>query len=128
MATDNSATQRHRPERRRAVRLDVLDHMDGQIVIFNLAVKPRDISLGGIATESVVPIPVGSRHLLRLTTLSGRELVVAGTVTHQRSVEGADGMTRFVTGFAFADDVARADIAALIDAVLADAVPTDSRA
>jgi hypothetical protein len=128
IANSHSSRLHRGPDRRQSVRLDVLDQLDGQVVIFNLPVKPRDISLGGISTESVVPIPVGSRHLLRLTTHSGRELVVTASVTHQRSVDGPDGRTRFVTGFAFADATAADEIAALIDTLLAEAVIADSPA
>jgi len=130
MTSDNTGAQplRRVPDRRQSVRLDVLDQLDGQVLIFNLPVRVRDIGTGGIATESVVPIPVGSRHLLRLTTSSGRQLVVSGRVSHQRSVEFPDGITRFVTGFAFVDDSASDEIAALIESLLADSVPVDSPA
>jgi hypothetical protein len=92
------------PERRQAVRLDVLDQLDGQIVMFNIPVRLRDISTGGLATEGAIPFTIGSRHLLRLTTPTGAHVVVAAMVAHQRISEADDGRSLFVTGFTFVDD------------------------
>ncbi len=111
------------PERRQSVRLDVLDQLDGHVLFFNLPVKLRDISAGGIATESIVEIPVGARHLLRFTTPAGKQIVVAARVTHHRPAQFPDGTSRFVTGFAFLDETAGETIAALMDATLGDPQP-----
>jgi hypothetical protein len=51
-----------------------------------------------------MPFVVGSRHLLRLTTPSGVEIVIAATVSHQRPVAPPTGLPQFVTGFAFVTD------------------------
>ena len=92
------------PDRRNSLRLDVLDRLDGQVVMCNIPIRLRDISAGGVATESAMPFPIGSRHLLRLTTPGGVEVMVTGTVIHQRPAWPPMGGQQFVTGFAFVDD------------------------
>ncbi len=91
-------------DRRRSARLDVLDQLDGQLVMYNIPVRLRDISEGGVATESAIALPIRSKHLLRLTTPAGVEVMIAGTVMHQRLSVSAMGRRVFVTGFEFADD------------------------
>jgi hypothetical protein len=112
-------------DRRRSVRLDVLDHLNGQVVMFNVPVRCRDIGAGGVATESAMSFVVGSRHLLRLTTPSGVEIVIAATVTHQRPVASPTGLSQFVTGFAFVTDrdpKTAHDVERLLGALQAEAV------
>jgi hypothetical protein len=91
------------PDRRKSVRLDVLDQLDGRVVMYNIPIKVRDISEGGVATESAIPFPAGSRHLLRLTAWTGVEIVIAGTVVH--GMTASQGARRvFLTGFQFVPD------------------------
>jgi hypothetical protein len=107
-------------ERRQFIRLDVLDRLDGQIVMFNIPLRLRDISAGGLATESSVPFAIGSEQLLRLTTAEGVEVQITGIVTHQRITDSESGPPSYVTGFRFVEDpdgkTAR-DIQVLLDAV-----------
>ena len=89
--------------------------------MFNLRVRVRDISAGGVATESAMPFTVGSRHLLKFTTGSGAEVVLTATVV--RGMGASAGPRRvFLTGFEFAAESPRAaaDIQRLLDAVKAD--------
>ena len=107
-------------ERRTSLRLDVLDQLDGQVVMFNVPVRLRDISAGGLSTESTVPFSIGSRQLLRLTTPAGVEVLIAGVVTHQRISESETGPAQYVTGFRFLeepDGTTTKDIQTLLDAV-----------
>ena len=110
-------------ERRKSLRLDVLDQLDGQIVMFNIAVRLRDISAGGLSTESTVPFSIGSRQLLRLTTPAGVEVLITGIVTHQRISDSETGPPRYVTGFKFLeepDGSTSKDVETLLDAVRAE--------
>jgi hypothetical protein len=110
------------PDRRKSVRLDVLDQLDGRVVMYNVPIKIRDISEGGVATESAMPFQVGSRHLLRFTTGSGVEVVLTGAVVH--GMGASSGSRRvFVTGFKFVDarsTKAAADIQLLLNAISAE--------
>ncbi len=89
--------------RHESVRLDVLDRLDGQVVMFNLPVTLRDLGASRIVTESPVPIPIGNHHVLRFTTSDGDELVITAAVTHQRAVDPPGGLPHFVTGFALTE-------------------------
>ena len=109
------------PDRRMSVRLDVLDQLDGRVVMYNIPIRVRDISAGGVATESAIPFPIGSRHLLRFTTADGVEVLIAGKVIH--GMAAAMGARRlFLTGFEFVNGKSpktAGDIERLLDAVRA---------
>ncbi len=107
------------PDRRRSVRLDVLDQLDGRVVMYNIPIRVRDISAGGVATESAIPFTVGTRHRLRFTTTDGVEVLITGAVAH--GMAAAAGNRRlFLTGFEFVNaksERAAADIEVLLNAV-----------
>lgn len=107
------------PDRRRSVRLDVLDQLDGRVVMYNVPIRVRDISAGGVATESAIPFPIGSRHLLRFTMADGGQVLIAATVIH--GMGAASGTRRlFLIGFEFVNGKSRptaGDIGRLLDAV-----------
>jgi hypothetical protein len=85
----------------------------------------RNLGLGGFSTESIVSFPLGARHEFRFTIAGGVEIHIGAVVMHRRPAYTVNGLTCFITGFAFLHDPAR-DTAADIRTLLAAAAsPAD---
>ena len=123
--TERRATPRLVTERRAGRRLDVPDHLHGEVIAFPVPISLRNLGLGGFSTESIMPFPLGARHEFRFTIAGGVEIDVGAVVIHRRPAYTVDGLTCFITGFAFLHDPVR-DTAADIRTLLAAAAsPAD---
>lgn len=111
--------------RRSTPRLEVLGRLHGQIVSLDVPIAIGNIGLGGFSAESVMPFPLGARHQFRFTTARPVEVNIRAVVVHRRPAYSPDGLTYFITGFAFVHDPMR-DTAGDIRLLLASMVPDAS--
>ena len=91
-------------DRRSTPRLEVLGRLHGHLVSLDVPITIGNLGLGGFSAESVMPFPLGARHQFRFTTDTGGEVNIQAVVVHRRPGYSADGLTFFVTGFAFVHD------------------------
>lgn len=91
-------------DRRSTPRLEVLGRLHGRLVSLDVPISVANVGLGGFSAESVMPFPLGARHHFRFTTDRGVEVNIRAVVVHRRPGYSADGLTFFVTGFAFVHD------------------------
>ena len=78
--------------------------MHGHVGSLNVAVKVREMSLGGLSMETSVPFQVGARHSFSLTLGDGASVLLTGDVVYSRESKAADGSILYVTGVKFVDD------------------------
>ena len=109
-------------DRRSAPRLEVLGRLHGHLVSLDVPITIGNLGLGGFSAESVMPFPLGARHRFRFTTNTGGEVNIQAVVVHRRPGYSADGLTFFVTGFAFVHDPVH-DTAGDIRLLLASMTP-----
>jgi hypothetical protein len=109
-------------DRRSTPRLAVLGRLHGHLVSLDVPITIGNLGLGGFSAESVMPFPLGARHQFRFTTDTGGEVNIQAVVVHRRPGYSADGLTFFVTGFAFVHDPAH-DTAGDIRLLLASMTP-----
>jgi len=122
--TERPATSRVVTERRAAPRVDVLGQLYGQAISPQVPLSVRNIGLGGFSTESLVPFPLGAQHDFRFAVAGHVAVQIRAVVIHRRPSYSADGLTAFVTGFAFVHDALH-DTAADIRMLLAAATVSD---
>lgn len=105
-------------ERRRSPRVDLLGLVSGRLLTAGTEVVVRDMSLGGLATETPFQLERGSIHDLRLTLGDGAAVDLRARVMHSRNIAPEGETERFFTGWQFVDEN---DVPTLGD-VLNDAV------
>lgn len=103
-------------DRRRAARVEVLDHLHGFSVAMKVPIVVREASSSGFSIESPVPFPAGSRHEFRFTTAEGQQVVVEAQSVHTMRVNHPDARPLYVTGFEF-DHAERAQVRVIQDLV-----------
>ena len=91
-------------DRRSTPRLEVLGRLHGHLVSLDVPITLGNVGLGGFSAERVMPFPLGARHQFRFTTDRGVEVNIRAVVVHRRPGYSADGLTFFITGFAFVHD------------------------
>ena len=91
-------------ERRRSPRVEIQGRVSGRLLPPGTSVVVREMSLGGLATETSFPFERGVVHELQLTLGDGAAIDLQARVMHSRNI-AADGQTPvFLTGFQFIDD------------------------
>jgi hypothetical protein len=91
-------------ERRHSPRIEILGRLHGHTVAFDVPVEVREISLGGMAVETGIPLVEGAVHEFLLTLGDGSTVELTGRVMHSRLVsEEADPQT-YVSGVQFLDE------------------------
>jgi hypothetical protein len=91
-------------ERRRSPRVELLGLVSGRLLRPGTAVVVRDMSLGGLATETPFPFERGSIHDLQLTLGDGAAVDLRARVMHCRNIAGDGEEPKYFTGFQFVDD------------------------
>ncbi len=91
-------------ERRRSPRVDLLGLVSGRLLTAGTEVVVRDMSIGGLATETPFPLERGSIHDLRLTLGDGAAVDLRARVQHCRNIAADGEAPRYFTGFQFVDD------------------------
>jgi hypothetical protein len=104
-------------ERRRAPRVAILGRVHGHVASLDVAVKVREMSLGGLSMETAFAFPVGALHEFSLTLGDGASVQLKGRVVYSRETPSAGGGTTYVTGVQFVDDEP-ADGTATVDAII----------
>ena len=106
--------------RRSDIRLQVLGHLYGHVVPFDVPLAVQNISAGGFAVDSPIPFYSGTSHRFRFTTNAGRTIMVRAQTAHCLRVRTPEGETRYLAGFEFVcepdNDQAHESVAALLDA------------
>src|SRR5688572_16663260 len=102
--TRGSTTAKQVGERRRSPRLQILGHLHGHAVSMNVDVKIREISLGGMAIETLFAFPIGAVHEFRLELADGSNTQLLGRVVHCWPELRAGAQTLFITGVAFIEE------------------------
>lgn len=91
-------------ERRRSPRIELMGRLDGHSASLDLSVKVVQMSVGGMAIETAVPLPAGTVHVFRLTLGDDSTTDLSGRIMHSRNT-APDGATPvFRTGVQFVDD------------------------
>jgi hypothetical protein len=76
----------------------------GRTVEGQTDVTVLEMSLGGMAVETVLELPVGARHDFQLTLGDGAVVPLVGRVRHCRNVAEPGAEPRFVSGIEFSDE------------------------
>jgi hypothetical protein len=92
-----------RSERRHSPRVEILGKLHGHTVAFEVPVLVREISLGGMAVETEIPLVDGSVHEFQLTLGDGSTVELVGRVMHTRLIS-EEGSPAYVSGIQFVDD------------------------
>ena len=91
-------------DRRRSPRVELLGLVSGRLLRPGTAVVVRDMSLGGIATETPFPFERGTVHDLQLTLGDGAAVDLRARVMHCRNIAAEGEEPKYFTGFQFVDD------------------------
>jgi hypothetical protein len=109
IVTDTAASTSQEPtamgrDRRRSPRVELLGLVSGRLLRPGTAVVVRDMSLGGLATETPFPLERGSVHDLQLTLGDGAAVDLRARVMHCRNIAADGEEPKYFTGFQFVDD------------------------
>ena len=91
-------------ERRRSPRIQILGKVHGHVASLDLAVKVREMSLGGLSMETSVPFPVGAKHDFSLTLGDGAAVQLTGEIVYSREIAAADGSKLWLSGVQFINE------------------------
>ena len=92
-------------ERRRSPRVELRGLVSGRLLHQpGMDVVVRDMSLGGLATETSCPFERGAIHELQLTLGDGAAVDLRARVMHCRNIAGPGEPPRYFTGFQFVDE------------------------
>jgi hypothetical protein len=100
------AASSHRPSakassRRRSPRAPVVVEIQGREVALDIAVRVRDVGLGGFAVESPLPFATGSKHTFQFWSSDGRTTMTTAECRHCTAEPPRHGQAVYVAGFAF---------------------------
>jgi hypothetical protein len=98
-------------ERRRSPRVELLGLVSGRLLQPGTAVVVRDMSIGGLATETPFPFERGTVHDLQLTLGDGAAVDLRARVMHCRNIAAEGEEPRYFTGFQFVDEEGGEDVA-----------------
>jgi hypothetical protein len=90
-------------ERRHSPRIEILGKLHGHTVAFDVPVLVREISLGGMAVETQIPLVQGSVHEFLLTLGDGSTVELVGRIMHSRLMS-QEGDPSYVSGVQFVDE------------------------
>lgn len=91
-------------ERRRSPRVELLGLVSGRLLRPGTPIVVRDMSLGGLATETPFPFERGTIQELQLTLGDGAAVDLRARVMHCRNIAAEGEQPRYFTGFQFVDD------------------------
>ncbi len=91
-------------ERRRSPRVELLGLVSGRLLRPGTAIVVRDMSLGGLATETPFPFERGTVHDLQLTLGDGAAVDLRARVMHCRNIAADGEEPKYFTGFQFVDE------------------------
>ena len=98
-------------ERRRSPRVELLGLVSGRLLQPGTSVVVRDMSLGGLATETPFPFERGTIHDLQLTLGDGAAVDLRARVMHCRNIAAEGEEPKYFTGFQFVDEEGGEDVA-----------------
>ena len=96
-------------ERRRSPRMQLVDALSGRTTAGATPLRVRDFSLGGMAVEVGVEMPVGSLHGFLLQLGDGSLVELTGRVVRCRELSAPGEPPLFSCGIQFVDDDASGD-------------------
>jgi hypothetical protein len=91
-------------ERRKHPRFLAAGRITAHLIDRDLAVRVRDIGLGGFSIETMTPLETASEHQIRFEAADGWSAVMTAFVANCRPSCAADGSPLFVTGLSFLPD------------------------
>jgi PilZ domain len=91
-------------DRRRSPRFEILGRLHGQIVSLDTPVAVREISLGGLSFQAVVPFPLGAVHEFKLTLGDGSFVLLHGRVVRSVDHIQPDRSHAHITAVQFLDE------------------------
>jgi hypothetical protein len=95
-------------ERRRSPRIQILGRVHGHVASLDVAVKVREMSIGGLSMETEFPFPIGAQHDFSLTLGDGASVHLTGQVVYSREIAREDGSKLWLTGVQFTHDESEA--------------------
>ena len=100
-------------------RVSILGYLQGEIMVFE-PLHVTEISRGGVAVETSVPLALDSLHEVRLT-LTDRSIVVKGRVVHSRICGVDQDVVTYSSGIEFIEpsDHVQAVISEFLDTLKA---------
>ncbi|MEO7189933.1 MAG: PilZ domain-containing protein [Vicinamibacterales bacterium] len=96
-------------DRRRSPRIEMLGRLHGHSVALDLAVRVREISLGGMSVETTAPLVVGSTHEFSLTLGDGATIQLTGRIVRTDPLLPGSAPLGHLSGVQFIDDDPPAD-------------------
>ncbi len=105
-------------ERRRSPRIEILGRVRGHLVSLDMPIVIRDMSLGGMSMETIVPFEVGSVHEFRLTLGDDSWLLLRGEVRHSRNIAPPGAAPCYQCGVQFVDDKPSAESPTTVAAII----------
>ena len=100
---NDESTRTPSEEHRRYPRIQILGRVAGKVLTVSEPVAVLDMSVGGLAIQTGVMFPIGSRQELRLTLETGALLTMFALVVHSMRAHAADGSTYYVSGLHFVE-------------------------
>jgi len=91
------------PDRRRALRIDLLADLQGHLITLDEQVTVRQMSVDGLTIETTAPLSPRVVHDFRLT-LGDQTVVIKGRVMHSRVSVRQDQVT-YLSGVQFVESV-----------------------
>lgn len=91
-------------DRRRSPRIEILGRLHGHSVSLDVPITVRELSLGGMAIETTLPLAEGAQHQFLLTLGDDSTVELDGRVMHCRAVAEQGEPPRYVSGIQFIDD------------------------
>jgi hypothetical protein len=91
-------------DRRRSPRIEILEQIHGHVASLDVAVRVREMSLGGMSLETDFAFPIGAVHDFRLTLGDGSTVVLRGRVLRCREQTNEEGTRAFVSGIQVLDE------------------------
>jgi hypothetical protein len=89
-------------DRRRHTRIQLLGRLYGSLPAVEVSVTVVEISLGGMAIETALELPVNTEHEFLLTLGDGSTVRLAGRVAH--SHKASEDPPRYLSGIEFVDE------------------------
>jgi hypothetical protein len=98
-------------DRRRSPRIQMAPDVAGRSTTAGAPIRVRDFSLGGMAIETSVDLPLGSVHEFDVTLGDGSVVGLRGRILRSRNLAGGGEPPLYALGVQFVDDDTTEEIA-----------------
>src|SRR5437764_14289305 len=89
-------------ERRRSPRIELVEHIHGQLTPLDVPITLLNMSQGGFLLQAPQTFPIGEIHEFRFSPAPGDRVVLRARIVHAMRAT-AGGVTSYVVGLEFMD-------------------------